>query len=235
MPQQKMNNKSLYKQIADYIQRQIDNGEWGGGSKIPSETQIAAQFKVSRETVRHAIAELQTKGLLSSKRGAGTFVTKPAYKWDYLKMFFPTEAGTYHSLLEIKIIQASESLSQILAVPLESEVYEISRLRYLADERSIPTIFEKSYFSKSLNVQMELIDFNKRLYDFLESNEGIKLTRFKNLIEPTLPTAAEARYLKCNQNKPILLLSRIGYSGDRPIILTKSIVNSDRLKLEIEL
>ncbi len=235
MPKRKAVDESLYKQIADYIQMKIDSGEWEAGSKILSETQLAAQFKVSRETVRHAISQLHAKGFLNRRRGAGTFVAKPAYKWDYLKMFFPAEAGTHHSLLEIKIIHASESLAQTLEVPPKSEVYEISRLRYLFDERRIPTILEKAYFAKSLNVQMELIDFNKRLYDFLEANEGIKLTRFKNLIEPALLTPTEAGCLKCSQNRPVLLLSRIGYSGDRPIILTKSIVNSDRLKLQIEL
>ena len=42
---------SLSDQIFDYIKRQIDNGTWKPGEKIPSETELARELGVSRMTL----------------------------------------------------------------------------------------------------------------------------------------------------------------------------------------
>lgn len=61
--------------------RRIVAGEWPVGSKIPSETVLATNLGIGRSTVREAIRELATRGLLRTRQGAGVFVlahTMPA-------------------------------------------------------------------------------------------------------------------------------------------------------------
>ena len=65
----------LYEQIVDQIEALILNGKLKPGDKLPSETELAEQFSVSRTAVREAMKALIHKGLISSYSGRGTFVT----------------------------------------------------------------------------------------------------------------------------------------------------------------
>jgi GntR family transcriptional regulator len=66
----------LYQQIAENIQKQIEEGIYKEGSKIPTEQELMEQFKVSRTTVRLAVGDMLEKGLIEKKQGKGTFVRK---------------------------------------------------------------------------------------------------------------------------------------------------------------
>ena len=48
-------------------------GRWTPGTLMPSESELVAQFQVSRMTVTRALRELQTEGLVSRVQGVGTF------------------------------------------------------------------------------------------------------------------------------------------------------------------
>ena len=67
----------LYHQLAEQLTARIRSGEYPPGSRIPSEHQLSADFAVGRPTVRQAIEVLARKGLLTRRRGAGTFVCEP--------------------------------------------------------------------------------------------------------------------------------------------------------------
>lgn len=51
------------------------DGTWPPGSRLPAERVLAAQYEVSRNTVREAIQRLAARGLLQSRRSAGVFAT----------------------------------------------------------------------------------------------------------------------------------------------------------------
>lgn len=76
---------AMYKQLAARIAQAITAGDYPPGSILPSETQLIDRYKVSRPTVRSAIAELRTMGLVESIHGKGTFVRTT-----------PTPAATLH-------------------------------------------------------------------------------------------------------------------------------------------
>lgn len=65
----------LYLQLTDYLRRQIDTGVWQPNNRLPPEVELAAQFDVSRGTVRQAMDLLVNQGLLQRIPGKGTFVT----------------------------------------------------------------------------------------------------------------------------------------------------------------
>ena len=66
----------LYRQVRDALRRSLDAGEYAPGQRLPSETQLAAGLQVHRLTVRRAVEELAREGLLQSRQGSGTFVTR---------------------------------------------------------------------------------------------------------------------------------------------------------------
>ena len=59
------------------IQRNVEEGRWPVGHRIPSERELCQQHGVSRTTVRIAIAEAVNRGLLHRVHGKGTFVARP--------------------------------------------------------------------------------------------------------------------------------------------------------------
>ncbi|MFJ4174769.1 FadR/GntR family transcriptional regulator [Microbacterium sp. NPDC089696] len=65
----------LADQAADILLDRIRSGEWGLGQKLPGETTLAAQLGIGRSTAREAIRQLAGRGVLSTRQGAGVFVT----------------------------------------------------------------------------------------------------------------------------------------------------------------
>lgn len=64
----------LSKRVYDGLRRQIDEGEWREGTRMPTETELAASFGVSRPVVREALVQLRSKGIIDSRRGSGSVV-----------------------------------------------------------------------------------------------------------------------------------------------------------------
>ena len=66
----------LYRQIADQLRRMIETGSLKAGMQVPTEDQLMEEFSASRNTVRSALKELATRGLVDTRHGKGTFVSE---------------------------------------------------------------------------------------------------------------------------------------------------------------
>jgi GntR family transcriptional regulator len=64
----------LYHQVAGVLRQRINDGHYAVGGKLVSEDELAAEFSVSRATIRQAVGELVVEGLVVRKQGSGTFV-----------------------------------------------------------------------------------------------------------------------------------------------------------------
>jgi len=69
-----------YQGIKDFILARIDAGQWAEGDQVPSENELAREFKVARMTVNRALRELTAEQVLTRVQGAGTFVAQPKYE-----------------------------------------------------------------------------------------------------------------------------------------------------------
>ena len=74
---QKVVKSSVSQQVFDQLRQQILSGSWKPGDKLPSENELAAQFGVSRVTVRNALQKLSGLGLLETRFGEGSFIRGP--------------------------------------------------------------------------------------------------------------------------------------------------------------
>ena len=59
----------LYRQIADDVRRKIESGELKEGTRILTEDQLMEKYHTSRNTVRGALKELTTRGLVYTLHG----------------------------------------------------------------------------------------------------------------------------------------------------------------------
>lgn len=110
------NKNLLYTKLADRIYRYIKEKKLQPGDKIPGERKLAAEWKVSRPTLREAIRELENQGILHVEVGKGTFVT------DYVEgrqVSIRLALKNFLELFEIKIVLERYGLEK--AIPNMSE------------------------------------------------------------------------------------------------------------------
>lgn len=69
-----MKQQRLSDQIAETLEEMIADGRLKPGERLPAERELAVRLEVSRPSLREAIQKLNSKGLLSTRRGGGTFV-----------------------------------------------------------------------------------------------------------------------------------------------------------------
>ncbi len=67
----------LYQQLLNEIRARIASGEWVTGTRLPTETELAAELGVSRVTIRQALGAAVDAGLVVRIAGKGTYVAKP--------------------------------------------------------------------------------------------------------------------------------------------------------------
>mgnify|MGYP003120608606 CR=1 FL=1 len=74
MPFQKVTPEKLSTAVTRQIEKLILQGILRPGERLPAERDLAEKLGVSRPSLREAVAELQDKGLLSARAGAGIYV-----------------------------------------------------------------------------------------------------------------------------------------------------------------
>src|SRR6266478_3907360 len=67
----------LYSRFETVLSSDIAGGDLRVGDQLPTEDRLIARFGVSRITVRRAIQNLVSRGLVEIRRGKGTFVAAP--------------------------------------------------------------------------------------------------------------------------------------------------------------
>lgn len=70
------NKSPLYIAVKAKIRELVENGTFTPGSKLPSETELASKFNVSRNTLREALRLAQREGWVVQKHGVGTFISR---------------------------------------------------------------------------------------------------------------------------------------------------------------
>src|SRR5580704_11535354 len=99
---------TVHAQIEDWLAGQIAAGALVPGDRLPTEQDLAAWFGVSRMTLRHALAELARRGLVTRTTGrhGGTFVAAPKLEQD-----LTTLAGFSEQLRRHKMVAGAQVLS----------------------------------------------------------------------------------------------------------------------------
>jgi GntR family transcriptional regulator of arabinose operon len=65
-----------HRQVFEIMRNRIEAGDYRPGDRIPAETLLIQEFGVSRPTVARALQDLERRGLVKRRRGAGTYVSQ---------------------------------------------------------------------------------------------------------------------------------------------------------------
>jgi GntR family histidine utilization transcriptional repressor len=209
-----MNGVPAYQAIKDHILARIDSGEWGEGSLIPSENELARQFDVARMTVNRALRELTDAQVLTRTKGAGTYVAPPKYQSTLVEIRSIAEEirarGHQHSavVLTLESVAATATLAVEMQLLVGSPVFH-SCLLHLENEQ--PVQYEERWVNPALAPDYLAQDFT-----LITPNEYLvrvaPLQRVEYRIEATLPGAAIGQDLAMARGEPALLLHRRTWS-----------------------
>ncbi|WP_431892422.1 GntR family transcriptional regulator [Micromonospora haikouensis] len=112
-----------YRQIAAALRAAIEGGDYPPGSRLPTEHDLAAQYEVSRETVRRALAQLKTLGLVTTATSQGTVVAHPP-----VRLTLAHYAGAVNPQREGHTLGPWETACAQQGVPATVEVTGVDRL-----------------------------------------------------------------------------------------------------------
>lgn len=89
--------------LGDHLSQQvaalIEGGEFAEGSRLPAESELATRFGVSRPVIREALSRLRTMGVITSRKGSGSYVQKRAAVADPAA---PVGFGPLNSLAQVR-------------------------------------------------------------------------------------------------------------------------------------
>ncbi len=209
------------------------------GSPIPTERSLAAQFDVSRTTVRQALAELTVEGRLLRVQGKGTFAAEPKMA-QRLQLSSYTEdmraQGREPSskLLDVSELPADPELARLLNIRQGAKVLRLQRLR-LADGE--PMAMETTHLPLGrFRGLRKYVTGGTSLYQVLRERFDVEMGHAEETIETALAGPHEAELLGADVGMPMLLLSRHSYDlADRPVEWVRSVYRGDRYKFVAEL
>lgn len=98
-------NLPIYVQIMELFKKQIVNGTYEKGDKIPPVRELAVYFGVNPNTVQRALSELEREGLLYSERTSGRYITQEDGQITALKNAYANSLidACLHDLRDLKL------------------------------------------------------------------------------------------------------------------------------------
>lgn len=114
---------AIWRQIAEDLSRDISSGGFKPGEKMPTEAVLSQRFQVNRHTVRRAIGDLASRGLVRVEQGRGTFVTEDIVE------FVVGERTRFTELLVSQRRTPGGRLLRALELPADEIVAENLKIR----------------------------------------------------------------------------------------------------------
>ncbi|WP_076757189.1 GntR family transcriptional regulator [Edaphobacillus lindanitolerans] len=230
----------LFYQIKENLKAKILSGDWEVGQQIPTEKELAAQFKVSTITVKRAVHELVAEGMLYRRSGKGTFVIRQEEQSLSKLVTLKNEAWEDHhhphNLIRFTIDKTEQGVRPKLELNGNEKVYSIHRVK---TENDIPLAIEFSYLPVSPfpDLTIEMLE-NQLLYNLITEHYQIELGKAKVYFSSIAATQYEAELLQVPLGEHLLMLERCTAAKDGRILeYSKFILKDTQSKyfLEIEL
>lgn len=206
------------------------------GDRLSPERELAAQFGVSRMTLRQAISSLASAGYVSRLQGAGTFVadrtiSKNTELTGFTEDMTARGFSASSRLLTVEHRPAGAAIGQELVLSPADMIYHIERVR-MAD--GIPMCLETIDLPAHLTPGLDQQPLEQSLYEILASTYGIKLFEADQIITPTVVDQEQAELLQVPVHSPALIVKRLAYDKKRrPIERAISIYRGDRYDIRL--
>ena len=239
---QKLNRQSqlaLYYQLKHILLAQMDGGIYKNGDRLPSENELAKQYKVSRQVVRQAFKDLVAEGRVVVQQGAGYFVNQKRFRKALPKLGSHTESmaslglPTQTLVVRQEIIAPPDFIAESLLPPGENQALFIERVSYLENE---PVCILLAYYTLKYSPALLNAELNNRsIYSILQKCCSVVPKCAETIISVTFADEEQSSLLSIREGMPLLHLGSFTWSeNDELFEYSSSFYRIDRFELELE-
>jgi GntR family transcriptional regulator len=231
-----------YLQISAWLKELIQTGRYTEGDKLPSEIELSKTCDVNRNTLRQAIAELVSAGILRKEKGMGTFVSSSIplalkHKLKSISSFRDDlrEIGINDdtNVLKKGIEDAKNHISKTLLLGANNRVVVVRRLRAGND---VPFIYEESHLPGDMFKQILDMDLTGSMYKLLSERFNIVLARCEQTIRAINLKGKIAKILELPENSAGIFMESVTFDENSiPVEVLYSYYRGDKYMFEVEL
>lgn len=220
---------SVYKKIADEIEKDLINGKYNETKKLPKEEDLISKYNVSRTTIRKSIGILVNKGYVYQVQGSGIFVREAALK-DYLSLEnlkgltrdYPNKKVEAKPL-EINLILADEELAKKMKCEINTKVYFLKRLRKVNGENFA---IEYSYFNKDTIPYINEDIAKKSIYSYIIDDLKLSIGFADKIIYSEKLNEEDAKLLELETNDPALIIENTVFLNNGSIFEVSKVIHN---------
>ncbi|GAA0407767.1 transcriptional regulator [Acrocarpospora corrugata] len=251
--------EALYRQVASDLRLKINKGEWSPGTQLPSEPVLETLYgylvgkgaRLSRNTVRLAMAVLQNEGLVEARQGRGTFVRErvtftvlasneegaSSGRTDRDAFVAAVSVqGRHPEQLEFRmeIRKAALEVAERLRID-EDDPVVVRSMHRLIDGR--PWSTQESFYPMDLATGTMLMSPSDIAHGTVEElrRHGHAQIGYRDEIVCRMPSQGEAVVLRLGAGVPVLEMFRTAYSVAGPIRLTINVYAGDSTRLAYDI
>jgi GntR family transcriptional regulator len=227
-------------QLNDILRERFISGAYPPGGRLPSESELASEFDVSRATIRTVLASLASEGLILRKQGDGTYLnplirevnTHLGGSWEFRRLI---ESSGYQATIQALATQtrvAQEKELSALALPPGSQVLVLKRL-FFADLK--PVILATNIIPYATIIRPAgQIDGSLDIREILQRYYNKKIAFAVSDVQARLANAEVTEILQCEPDTPLLQISITFYDQDnRPLACGQSYYDDTTLRLRL--
>ncbi len=221
-----------YEEIANDLRARIESGDVQPGDRLPTVIQLCDFYRVSKVTVRHAIEMLVDEGLVTARRGSGTYVRRnrdlpgdgiasvgtPGVESGFT-------AGNPHGevssdVYAFEVLIPPEDIRRYLELDAGDFTYYAERVRKL---NGLPISIEYTYTPIDLVPGLKRHHLEGSVYRYIRQDLGLRIAETTRTIRAVLPTGEEADRLDIRPSDPLLEIEQVNaLDSGRPFEYTLS-------------
>lgn len=215
--------------FARTMRERIKRGDFGTSGRLPSVTQLAKDYQMSRTTVNQSLALLRSEGLIYVK-DTSYFVTQPMLLIEGAPNFdrYLEKQGlqpAFETIGTPELITMPDDIASMFGVPQGLQV--IHRMRKQGTSE-VPLRIEENWYPADLAIpflEVMKADSNINVAREIRLSTGQAITRIKEYTIARHPTQEEAKILEIARTSPVLEARRnFVTSEDRTIIYNRTIM-----------
>jgi GntR family transcriptional regulator len=224
-----------YAALARVLAAEIGAGRYPVGSLLPTEDALRRRFDVSRHTLREALRDLKSRGLIAARAGVGTqvrasapgsrFVQGVGSLQELIQFFEATRMQTLHR----RVLVADAAMAQTRPVRPGQEWHEAQVLRFRPDDTRPVASMSILVRPEHADVLAEIDTSSVPVFSLIERRHAVRLAEVGQQIVAARLGRPAARLLAARAGAPALEITRSYVDDrDRVVMIAVGLYPADR-------
>jgi GntR family transcriptional regulator len=230
----------FYFQLSELLEHEIVSGRLQAGRRLPSEVELCEHFAVSRTTVRQALGRLEQEGLVSRRKGQGTFVQESRPRTWLLQSsggFFQEEEARTGRRVTSQVRRAERGTlpswaSDALGLEPGETGVTLERIR---SSNGLVAIYVVNHLPERFAETVLSLEADESLYERLRAEHGVEPAGGRRVLEAVPAEALLAELLEVPPHSPLVFIESVIWDRTlQPFDCYQSWLRTDRMKIDVE-